>query len=69
MNKNMNSFRIIQPMEGYNINALSYSSNSANLLVVGGKQAKILNRDGKEVLECMKGDMYIKDMLNTTGHV
>ena len=28
-------------------------------------QAKVIDRDGFEVLECVKGDQYIVDMANT----
>lgn len=28
-------------------------------------QAKVIDRDGFEVLECVKGDQYIVDMTNT----
>jgi hypothetical protein len=36
MNKTMNSFRIMKPREGCIVNDLSYSVNSANLLVIAG---------------------------------
>jgi len=32
-------------------------------------QAKVLNRDGSELMECVKGDQYIVDMARTKGHV
>ncbi|TKS84471.1 WD repeat-containing protein 70 [Collichthys lucidus] len=31
-------------------------------------QAKVLDRDGFNVMECIKGDQYIVDMANTKGH-
>lgn len=36
MNQDMNSFRVLEPLEGHPIKALSFNSNSQNLLVVGG---------------------------------
>lgn len=35
------------------------------LVVAGNAQAKVLDRDGFQVLECTKGDQYIVDMANT----
>jgi len=32
-----------------------------------GMQPKVYNRDGKELGELPKGDMYIRDMKNTKG--
>jgi hypothetical protein len=32
-------------------------------------QAKVVDRDGGELLECIKGDQYIVDMSQTKGHV
>lgn len=69
MNKNMNSFRIIEPSEGHVVRALSWAPNSTQFLVcTGSSQPKVYNRDGKEVLECIKGDMYISDLNHTRGH-
>lgn len=39
------------------------------LVVSGNSQAKLLDRDGIEKLETVKGDQYISDMANTKGHV
>ena len=35
------------------------------LVVSGSSQAKVIDRDGFEVMECIKGDQYIVDMANT----
>ncbi len=32
-------------------------------------QVKVVDRDGADILECSKGDMYIVDLARTTGHV
>ena len=34
-------------------------------MVSGNAQAKVLDRDGFNVMECVKGDQYIVDMVNT----
>ena len=45
---------------------LQYSSTGENVLVVAANaQAKVYDRDGHEVLECVKGDQYLNDMFNT----
>ncbi|XP_058453185.1 gastrulation defective protein 1 homolog [Malaya genurostris] len=70
MDKSMKSFRTLQPCENHPIRDLSYSSTGDMILVVSGSsQAKVLDRDGFEKMECVKGDQYITDMSRTKGHV
>ncbi|EAS02900.1 WD domain, G-beta repeat protein (macronuclear) [Tetrahymena thermophila SB210] len=70
MNQDMNSFRVLEPLEGHPIKALSFNSNSQNLLVVGGgPQICLVSRDGRKGNVSIKGDMYITDMAKTKGHV
>ncbi|XP_072948241.1 gastrulation defective protein 1 homolog [Epargyreus clarus] len=70
MDAGMRSFRTLQPCENHPIRALQYSMTGDAILVVSGaSQAKVLDRDGFEVLECVKGDQYINDMARTKGHV
>ncbi|KAL8203972.1 UNVERIFIED_CONTAM: WD repeat-containing protein 70 [Gekko kuhli] len=53
----------------HQIRSLQYSSTGDVILVVSGNsQAKVLDRDGFPVMECVKGDQYIVDMANTKGH-
>ncbi|CAD7012076.1 unnamed protein product [Ceratitis capitata] len=69
MDAAMRSFRTIQPCENYPIRSLHYSVTGDMILVVSGNsQAKILDRDGFEKMECVKGDQYISDMARTKGH-
>ncbi|XP_038218243.1 gastrulation defective protein 1 homolog [Zerene cesonia] len=69
MDSSMRSFRTLQPCENHPIRALQYSATGDSILVVSGAaQAKVLDRDGFEVLECVKGDQYITDMARTKGH-
>lgn len=45
---------------------VQYSSTGENVLVVAANsQAKVYDRDGHEILECVKGDQYLNDMYNT----
>ncbi|CAO1420113.1 unnamed protein product [Diamesa serratosioi] len=70
MDKSMKSFRKIQPCENHPVRCLQYSiTGDAILVISGNSQAKILDRDGFEKLECLKGDQYIADMSKTKGHV
>lgn len=70
MDSSMRSFRQLQPCENHPIRGLQYSVTGDMILVISGNaQAKILDRDGFEKLECCKGDQYISDMTRTKGHV
>ena len=39
------------------------------LVISATPQARILSRDGETLVEFIKGDMYLRDMNNTKGHV
>lgn len=39
------------------------------LAVCATPQAKVLDRDGDTLMETVKGDMYLRDMRNTKGHI
>ncbi|KAK3380210.1 WD40-repeat-containing domain protein [Lasiosphaeria ovina] len=49
--------------------AFSPLSGSAFLCITAHPQAKIMSRDGDVLTEFVKGDMYLRDMNNTKGHV
>lgn len=69
MDATMQSFRTLQPCENHPIKGLQYSVTGDVILVISGmSQAKVLDRDGFEVAECVKGDQYIADMARTKGH-
>lgn len=69
MDSAMRSFRTLQPCENYPIRGLQYSGTGDLLLVVSGSsQAKVVDRDGFERLETVKGDMYLSDQARTKGH-
>lgn len=70
MDTSMRSFRTLQPCENHPINCLQYSTTGDMILVISGSaQAKVIDRDGFEKLECVKGDQYISDMARTKGHI
>ncbi|KAF4853503.1 putative WD repeat-containing protein [Colletotrichum siamense] len=47
----------------------NHLSGSAFLCVSAHPQAKIMSRDGDILTEFVKGDMYLRDMNNTKGHI
>lgn len=70
MDSSMRSFRSLTPCENHPIKSIKYSCTGEMILVVSGmSQAKVLDRDGFEVAECVKGDQYLSDMARTKGHV
>uniref|UniRef100_A0A8C2ZTJ1 WD repeat-containing protein 70 n=1 Tax=Cyclopterus lumpus TaxID=8103 RepID=A0A8C2ZTJ1_CYCLU len=69
MDQAVQAFRSLQPCECHQITSLQYSNTGDVILVVSGNaQAKVLDRDGFNVMECVKGDQYIVDMAKTKGH-
>ncbi|KAL0459344.1 UNVERIFIED_CONTAM: WD repeat-containing protein 70 [Sesamum latifolium] len=70
MNSRLQSFRQLEPFEGHQIRGLSWSPTADRFLcVTGSAQAKIYDRDGLTLGEFVKGDMYIRDLKNTKGHI
>jgi WD40 repeat protein len=70
MDSRLRSFRQVEPSEGHQIRALSWSPTADQFLAVtGSAQAKIYDRDGFTLGEFVKGDMYIRDLKNTKGHI
>ena len=75
----LRAFRSVDPsaskgsaaMETHPIHRAVFSPVSAgHLLVISATpQAKILSRDGDIITEFVKGDMYLRDLHNTKGHV
>ena len=61
MDSGMNSFRTIKPCESHVIRNLEYSSTGDKILVIpGSSQAKVLDRDGHQLLECVKGKVQVE---------
>ncbi|KAF3769654.1 WD40 repeat-like protein [Cryphonectria parasitica EP155] len=57
--------------ESYPVNLVQFNplSGGTFLCVSAHPQAKIVSRDGDILTEFVKGDMYLRDMHNTKGHV
>uniref|UniRef100_A0A803M949 Transducin/WD40 repeat-like superfamily protein n=1 Tax=Chenopodium quinoa TaxID=63459 RepID=A0A803M949_CHEQI len=70
MKRDLASFRQLEPSEGHQVRSLSWSPTAGFFLcVTGSAQAKIYDRDGLTIGEFVKGDMYIRDLKNTKGHI
>jgi len=70
MDLSRDSFRSFYPADGYPIHNVDYSCTGDKVMVVSGsQQCKVYDRDGIELFECAKGDMYVTDMARTKGHV
>jgi len=70
MDPSLRSFRKIRPCESHVINHLEYSATGDRILVVAGdSQPKIMDRDGGEIFQCVKGDQYVLDQRRNKGHV
>ncbi|KAG1683997.1 WD repeat-containing protein 70 [Nymphon striatum] len=70
MSSSLQAFRTIKPCECHPIKSLKFSATGDSILVVAGNsQAKVMDRDGLEIYECVKGDQYIRDMAMTKGHI
>jgi WD40 repeat protein len=75
----LRAFKTIDPWEtkksassdSHPIQHIEFSRHSGSvfLCVTAHPQAKIMSRDGGIVTEFVKGDMYLRDMHNTKGHV
>lgn len=76
----LRAFRTVDPWEtkssaaaaeSYPINLVRFNPLSGNVFmcISAHPQAKIMSRDGDVLTEFVKGDMYLRDMHNTKGHV
>ncbi|KAL2124023.1 hypothetical protein VTJ04DRAFT_388 [Mycothermus thermophilus] len=75
----LRAFKTINPWESkksasvdsHIVQHLEFSPHSGSvfLCVTAHPQPKIMSRDGDIVTEFVKGDMYLRDMHNTKGHV
>lgn len=69
MDSSMKFFRDLMPCESHVISDLAYSNNGERLLVASGEAViKVLDRNGQQWCETVRGDQYLTDILLTKGH-
>eukprot|EP01125_Pyxidicula_operculata_P014761 TRINITY_DN4959_c0_g1_i2.p1 TRINITY_DN4959_c0_g1~~TRINITY_DN4959_c0_g1_i2.p1 ORF type:complete len:602 (-),score=164.84 TRINITY_DN4959_c0_g1_i2:214-2019(-) len=69
MDMDFRSFRQVEPPDDV-IHTLQYSSTGDRFLMAGSSsQARIYDRDGRELVEFAKGYPYNFDMASTKGHI
>ena len=71
MDLSLQPFRTISVQESrYTVVSTTFSSSGDRIMVgTTSAQPVILDRDGYEIIEFAKGDMYVTDMVHTDGHV
>lgn len=70
MNSTMRSFRSKEPDEGHQIRHLRFDRRGNRFLcITGSAQAKVFDREGFDLAQSARGDMYLHDMRFTSGHV
>ncbi|MCO5589731.1 hypothetical protein L7F22_043699 [Adiantum nelumboides] len=70
MSQSFKPFKTFEPFESYLVHDLAWSPGGDSLLVATGTaQANLYDRDGLHIATYKKGDVYIRDMKNTSGHV
>ncbi|KAI5123581.1 hypothetical protein M0805_003399 [Coniferiporia weirii] len=63
-------FKTWEPAGTYYVHDLKFSPDGTKFLAISGTiQPKLFSRDGEEIATYIKGDMYIRDMKHTAGHV
>jgi WD repeat-containing protein 70 len=70
MDTSFSPFRTLNPWEGYHISEVCFSNRGDTFIVTSGaSHPKLFDRDGSELAEFCSGDMYIRDLKKTRGHV
>jgi len=70
MKSDCKAFKSFDPCNGHAVLGLSWSPTGDSFLVItGSAQPKIFTRDGLEEGEFPRGDMYMRDLKNTKGHI
>lgn len=70
MSSTFNPFRTLEIVESQHVHHLEWNVTGDTLLFISANsQAKILDREGEEISECVKGDPYLRDLKNTSGHI
>lgn len=69
MDSRLKAFQSIEAQEGHPILSISHSPSGDRFIVATtSAQPIVYDRDGKEVISFVKGDMYLHDLVHTKGH-
>lgn len=69
LDASLKSFRVLEPIETQPVKTLDFNYKGNVCLATGGNvRPKILNREGRNEMEFVKGDMYLRDQKYTKGH-
>lgn len=69
MDSRHRAFKSIEAQENHMVVAISHSpSGDRFIAATGSAQPKIYDREGKELIKFVRGDMYLRDLSNTKGH-
>jgi WD repeat-containing protein 70 len=70
MNAALKPFKTIEPVEGHPVHHLEYSHSGDSILVLTSSlQPRLFSREGAQLHEFVRGDVYLRDMRHTKGHV
>ncbi|PLW35176.1 hypothetical protein PCANC_19283 [Puccinia coronata f. sp. avenae] len=70
MNSSFKPFRSWEPRQSHQVHQTIWSNTGDSFLVItAANQPQIYDRDGAQIAEYMKGDMYIRDMRHCAGHI
>ncbi len=63
------AFKSVEAHDGYSVTSISHSPSGDRFIVCTSScQPKIFDRDGEPILTFCRGDMYLRDLINTKGH-
>jgi glucose/arabinose dehydrogenase len=69
MDSRHRAFQSIEAQENHMVVSISHSPSGDRFIVAtGSSQPKVYDREGKELIKFVRGDMYLRDLSNTKGH-
>ena len=70
MASNLRPFKTFEPAENYPVIQLAFAPQSKNLLCLNAApQPRVYDYNGNELAVYKKGDVFMRDMRHTTGHI
>jgi len=70
MDSRHKAFRAMDVEDGYPVISIAHSSTGDRFIAgTGSCTPTVYDRDGKVIIKFVRGDMYIRDMTHTKGHV